>query len=166
MDSKTFKDKIGLLIRVFPEKEMDVEIMWEFLKDLSNDEFSRAVSMVIIKAENVNKATNMIALIRKYSKDDGYLAEQAWTDVLNAAREIGFYGKPVFKNEATRKATECITWGTICHKEDLSYERAVFIKAYNNFHEQCNNEESLKAIEGPVKDMIGDLIKKIGVSHA
>lgn len=164
MNIETYNIGIAKLAKAFMDRKIDGGFMWEYLKDLEDKAFIKAVNKLIITMDQVNKATNLISLIRKMATEDVYLAEQAWIDVLSEARRVGFAGKPVFKNNATKKAIECVTWRAICLSEDLSYDRNTFMKAYNAFNEKDYNEESLDAIEGPVKTMIGDITKKIGTA--
>lgn len=164
MKAETYNIGIAKLAKAFMDRKIDGEFMWEYLRDIDCAKFLKAIDKIIMTSDQVNKATNLIALIRRHATDDGYIAEQAWTDVLSEARRVGLQGKPFFKNEATRKAVECITWRTICLSEDLGFDRGVFIRAYNNFVAQEQKNESLLAVEGPVKDMIGNLVKKVGVA--
>ena len=67
MDNKSFKQGMAILVKIFPDKEIDPDVMWVYLKDLRNEDFSKAIDRIVMTTKDINKATNLIALIRDYA---------------------------------------------------------------------------------------------------
>ncbi len=64
LNRNTFKKGIAIIASTFPEKEIQAEIAYECLKDLTDEQFMKSI-MVILKTEiEIKKSTNIMALIR------------------------------------------------------------------------------------------------------
>jgi hypothetical protein len=149
---------MAILVKAFPNQNVDSEIIFNYCSDLTDEQFSQAIDMIIMTETEINKATNMVALIRSKSKlKDYYPAEAAWANVLHVAR----YGGE-FLNRATELAVSAVGWDNIRLKEDLSYERAFFVRAYNSAIEFTQKNENFKLIDNNMKKLVGGLCEKIG----
>jgi len=153
MDKRTFSEAIKRIIVLFPDKDLPVTLMWDYLNDLSDRDFIRAVDAVILNSEQINKATNLIAVIRKYANEaDGYTAELAWEDVLTAARS---FGAPVrIKNDAMAHALRCVGYDRIRMSEDVSFDRHMFIQAYKSYSEHSDKKNMERISEARVKGLV------------
>lgn len=65
MKKEKLSATIKKLMLLYPEKQFDVEIMWEFLQDLTDKEFDEGVENLIKKTERIDAGTNIIAIIRQ-----------------------------------------------------------------------------------------------------
>ena len=164
---------ITILAKAFPDKEIDADIILSYCSDISDSSFLNAIDRIILNYTEINKSTNLVALIRHNSvKENLYPAELAWADVLKEAKRCGArreFGwlcekqaaehKPVFPNKASERATEVIGWQNICLKDDLSYDRKCFIDSYNAY-----NEYSLREVlDGISHERSKEILSKIGI---
>lgn len=141
MDYKTFKKGIAILVKTFPEKDGDFEIMWEFLKDLPDDDFISAISKIIMTELDINKATNIIAMIRSYAIPENIIAGKAWGEVLSKISSVGSFGYPQFSDPLISEVVACIGWKSMCLSENIAIERAHFLKVYDSLAARKRNEK-------------------------
>ena len=86
---------------------------------------------------------------------------QAWEEVLKAASTIGRDGKPKWSSEAIAKAVKSIGWRQICLSEAIHFERAQFIREYEEFARR-ETQENLSLGSGALS--LGDgTSRKFGV---
>lgn len=132
MDKKIFKEGIALLLRAFPNKEINPKLAWVLLCDLNNPEYESAIMKIISTQVEIYPNTNMIALIRHNAKEDLNIltAGEAWGKVLRQISKAGHYGIPKFKDDLVKKSVEAIGWHNICMSENIGIERAHFFKVY------------------------------------
>lgn len=88
--------------------------------------------------------TNVIAYIREYSFDDRDTPAEAWGDVLTALKRLGSWTTPVFDNEITQKAVDCMGWQCLCESTNVEADRAHFMKMY----EQLLSREKKNKLNG------------------
>jgi len=159
MNKQVFEEGIFVLGRQFPEKVFDAQILWDFLKDLTDEQYIRAIQDIVSSTDQINKATNIIAIIRsKALCDNQKLAGEAWAEVLQQVSKTGSYGVPKFSSEAIKKSVEAVGWRQICLSEMPGVERAHFLKIY----ETIALREKNKMLSDPVKLLVSDIVKKIG----
>jgi hypothetical protein len=162
MKKETLKKGLGILLQSFPNKEINAEIAWPILADLTDEEFERAVVNIIATRIEIYPNTNMIAMIREMAKKktDTLLAGEAWSIVLGEVSRVGRYGAPKFGYSLIDKAVRCIGWQTICDSETIGVERAHFFKVYDSLEHreaevivQLPNRTHIKLISETVKKM-------------
>ena len=160
MKKETFDIGYVLLVKSFQDKQMDKGILWEFLKDLTDEEFSKAIKEIISSTDEINKSTNVVAMIRtKALCGEQKTAGEAWEEVLNLVQRIGSYSYPsYFSSEAVKKSVNAIGWRQICLSETPMVERAHFLKIYETISEREKN----KILSKPIKLLISDTTKQIG----
>jgi len=87
------------LVMMFPQKQIDAGVMYECLKDLSDEQFDRGFKKMLNETERIDASTNVIAIIREKSK--GRLGvpdtRPAW---MIEAMKIGPKAKQLEKKEA------------------------------------------------------------------
>lgn len=143
MTEEVFKKGLSVLAVQFPEKNFDASIMWDFLKDLTDEQYMLAINKIITTQKEINRATNIVALIREQGLvKDREIPAEAWSAVLKEVSRTGSYGVPKFSNPLITRAVECIGWRNICLSENPGIERAHFLKIY----EQLQNRENLKEV--------------------
>lgn len=159
MNKDILEQGVFILGRQFPEKSFDVKILWEFLRDLTDKQYMSSIKEIVASKEEVNKATNIIAMIRnKALCNDLKTAGEAWAIVLRAVSKIGSYGVPKFIDPSTQKSVDAIGWRNICLSENPMVERAHFLKIY----ETIALREKNKILSEPVKLLVGGITKQIG----
>ena len=70
MQKNNYKKGIAALLVAFPDKKIDLELYWLFLKDLTDGDFLRAIAEIIATHKELYPGTNIIALIREKAKID------------------------------------------------------------------------------------------------
>jgi hypothetical protein len=158
MQKQTFKRGMAILAKNFPEKFMDYDMLWSFLFDLTDEAFMKAIGNLIISKCEINKATNMIALIREFAEEKSLTAGEAWAEVLCEVKRVGSWGNPKFKDGLVQKAVDCIGWQAICSSESIMVERAHFLKIYDSIDARRRIETIGNS--APVKGLI-DMSKDI-----
>lgn len=131
MKIQTFRQGVAIFVRHFPEKSFSAEILWLYLKDLEDSKFISAINKIVMTKLEINRATNIIALIRSHALPDDMTAPEAWNEVLKEVRRVGSWGIPSFSLVEITKAVDCIGWKTICMSENIGIERAHFFKAFD-----------------------------------
>lgn len=144
-----------MIVKTFPDKDCDYEVMWEFLKDLDGDSFLKSISNIIMTKNDINKATNMIALIRENAIPKGLTAGEAWAEILEKISSVGSWGYPKFANPLINEAVSCIGWRSMCMSENISIERAHFLKVFESLSTRKRNEDL--TISHDVKGLINSI---------
>lgn len=167
MQKQVFKRGMAILAKNFPEKFMDYDMLWSFLFDLTDEAFMKAIGNLIVSKCEINKATNMIALIRELAEEKKATAGEAWAEVLREIGRVGSWGKPKFSDPLIQDAVDCIGWNSICSSEEIMIERAHFLKIYDSIAarrriEAIGNSAPVKGLIDMSKD-IKNLISSIAI---
>ena len=158
MNKETLKQGIYLLGRQFPEKTIDAQILWEFVKDLTDEQYMKAVMDIVATQTDINRATNIIALIRDRALTRALpTAAEAYGEVQRAIVKIGSYGCPQFSIPIIRKTVDSIGWRNLCLSETPGVERGQFMRMYEAFLAR----EKDNVICEPLKALIGNTIHKM-----
>ena len=121
----------------FPQKKYDASICWEMLKDIPDKQFISAIKKILATKEEIYQSTNIIALIRKNAiRNDIPVSGDAWAEVLSTVSSVGFYGSPRFSHSIIERAVSGIGWKTICMSQNISLERAHFLKIYDQLEKR------------------------------
>ena len=158
MDYNIFMRGMALLVKSFPEKDTDMDVMWEFLQDLESDDFMSAVSKIVMTNQEINRATNLIALIRDFAMPEDSSAGEAWSKVLGGISSVGSYGYPKFDDELIDRCVSCIGWRNMCMSENIAIERAHFFKVYETLSRRKRTE--VLTVNHDVKKLITDIQQK------
>jgi len=161
MKKQVFDKGLSVLAMQFPEKVFDAGIMWDFLKDLTDEQYGSAIKEIVASSENINKATNIIAVIRSKAICRATLtAGEAWGEVMRQVSKVGSYNIPKFSSVVIQKCVDAIGWRNICLSEMPAVERAHFLKIYDVISERNKN----RVLSDPVKLLIGNTVNQIGLS--
>ena len=68
MEIKVFEKGIALLLAVFPQLKVEGAIFYEYLKDIRDRDFIRAINSIIRTVKELYPGTNIIALIIEHVK--------------------------------------------------------------------------------------------------
>ena len=136
MDQITFKKGMAMFVKSFPDKPFDTDVMWEFLQDLEDSDFLEAISKIVMTTQDINRATNLIALIRNFAIPEDLSAGEAWGEVLRQISSIGSYRQPKFKDDLIAQSVSCIGWRNLCLSENIAIERAHFLKIYESLNKR------------------------------
>lgn len=130
-----------IFFKSFPNKKIELDICWEMLKDIPEDQFRTSIKKIIAAKDEIYQSTNIVALIRKNAIiKNVLLAGEAWAEVLRTVSSIGSYGNPIFKEEIIFKAVECVGWRNICLSENIGVERAHFMKVYESLASKAKED--------------------------
>jgi hypothetical protein len=136
MKKQTFDKGMAVFVKQFPEKLIDMDIAWQYLSDLGDQVFLGAISKIVMTKQDVNRSTNLIALVREFAIPEIPQAGEAWGEVLRKIQTVGSYGAPQFSSQVIQKAVDCIGWKTLCMSENIAIERAHFLKIYETFEKR------------------------------
>ncbi len=134
LNQQQFNKAMVVLIKAFPEKEFDLDVLWSLLRDLNPESLERSIIKIISNEKEIYKSTNMVALIREnaieFKEKD---ISEAWHEVIQQINRVGSWGKPVFSSELIEKAVFCIGWKDICMSSNIAIERAHFFRVYESY---------------------------------
>ena len=167
MKKEIFMAGIQKLNKAFQDKDLDAVFMWTYLNDLSDSDFMSAVDFVIMNSQQINKATNLIALIRDCAKESRMTADEAWGVVCNAAKSRGFRLGHGFTEPVLVKAINSVGWYDICFTdlEKLGYVRNSFIGAYKNILSDMERSENFLIAESKASELIEGLSTKLSIGE-
>lgn len=130
-----------MLSQAFPNKDLNIDIAWPILRDLSDSEFERAVVKIISERVEIYPNTNMLALIREKARIEKRItAGEAWGKVLKEIRRVGYAGNPEFNDELIELAVKSVGWDVICKSNNIGVERAHFLKVYEAFVKRVSED--------------------------
>ena len=132
MRREQFNRAIAVLVKAFPDKEFDIDVLWCFLQDLHPRQLEKAIVKIVASTVEINRSTNITALIRQHVFDEDLTAGEAWGEVLAEISRTGSYGTPRFSSPIIKKAVDCIGWQSMCLSENISVERAHFFRVFEN----------------------------------
>ncbi|MEN4013960.1 MAG: replicative helicase loader/inhibitor [Bellilinea sp.] len=72
---------------------------------------------------------------------------EAWSEVEDQIRDIGYTGQPRFAHPLTDKLVNSMGWRNLCHSENLVADRAHFLAAYEQIRHRERNPMRLPALE-------------------
>jgi len=171
LNRKLFLSNITL-IQDICEKKQNIEVMYNCLADLSEEDFLFAIQQILKKEVTITKATNLIALIRKYAESSTKLshqiAEEAWGEVLNEICRVGYVeGGTVncnnlkFSNDITSKIIDRMGgWKVICNSNS-DYDRLTFINIFRREMERKQTNKDIQCFQDVISfDRIKELAEK------
>lgn len=154
MTTEAFKKGMASIILAFPNRTFDNNFLWDYLQDLSDEEFLHAVSKVISEHKELFPGTNIIALLREKARVSQLpSAGEAWAEVRSEVSRVGMFGCPKFRSALIQKAAFSIGWRDICMSENPSVERAHFLKIYDSLVRR-EQENQLKLPQGVILKML------------
>lgn len=167
MDTQTYKRGMAAIVKLFPNKQIDFDLCWNYLKDIPDSLFNKAINEIVMGEESINAATNIIAVIRKRAlESEKQTPEMAWQEVLKEVSRVGYCGRPTFADKSISDAVECIGWRSICLSECIGVERAHFFKAYDGLVKRESKKEVLNIASTPANLKIDLVIKEISENFA
>lgn len=84
-------------------------------------------------------------------------AEDAWIEVL---RKLNPYAKPQWSNELIKKAVESVGYLTLCHSENITWERSQFMRTYEQYRQRKRDEK----VNDDVLQLAQPLTNKLALS--
>lgn len=167
MKRETFKSGLRILMTTFPDRNIDLEVYWELLKDMDDKRFLLAVKDICSTTTELYPNTNLVAMLREKGMSRNRLtAGEAWGEVMKEVSRTGSYGVPVFDNSLVGKAVECIGWKTICMSTMISVERAHFLKIFDQLEERDKKEKMLlPEVDSGFKELLNGVVKKISTGY-
>ena len=67
-------------------------------------------------------------------------AEEAWSEVANEMRRVGYYGDPKFTHQSVYDAVNTFGWENLCSAEDHAVLRAHFYRTYDSFVKRAKDD--------------------------
>ena len=148
MNKEIFKKEIGKLIKLFPEKQIEPSIYFAMLSDIPDTIFVQAVKKLIKTQTEINKSTNLIALIIKYAKDQNKInTAEAWQEVLTHIQTKGCQALPNFSNKLITKAVNSIGGMHaigMCSYQELDWKRKSFCSVLQELQEKNDDNFSIE----------------------
>lgn len=100
MNQEKFIEGMALLKEAFPARSMNPKIYFVALKDLSDEDFERAVLSVVQDHKELYPDSNLVAIIREYA--EGKLDDHAilaWDTALKTAGKYDYYFTVSFEDK-------------------------------------------------------------------
>ena len=131
MKKSVFKRGLGELYLIFGGERSEArdQLYFDNLRDLKNEDFAKAVKLII---QN-NKFFPKIAEIRQVIKNSDGDVLEAWTRFREEIGENGVYGKPHFKRQILHDCVRHLGgWQTVSYVErkDMPFLRRDFERVY------------------------------------
>lgn len=166
MNQEIFVKGLALLQEAFPNKKINAKIYFEALKDISDEHFLAAVTLIVQTTTKLYPDDNLIAMIREKvigrTKDRAVLA---WDMVLGAISSHGAYQTICFRDRVINGAIQAMGgWEKVCGMlvEDEPFRKKDFIELYEailnsgrfcpeklvGYHERLNGKEEPIALIG------------------
>lgn len=153
MKKEVLSKGISTLGRQFTEKVFDAEMIWEYTKDLTDEQFNIAIKRIMTEKTSINRSDNVIAIIRQEALKPALLeAGDAWGVVVRAISSLGSYNTPVFKDKVIGRAVECMGWRNLCLSENQTVDRAHFLKIYEQLKSRV--EKDSVSLDKDVKELV------------
>jgi hypothetical protein len=87
---------------------------------------------------------------------------EAWSEVLDEIRRIGYYGQPQLTNPISAKVVEQLGWRYLCQSDNQVSDRAHFIQAYQVLVEQARSSaQRLPAVNEFIAQLKSDDFPKL-----
>jgi hypothetical protein len=130
------KKVMVILTGAYPQvstNEATLTIWYRFLADISFELGQAAALQLISQNKWFPSIAELRQAVNKMLPDEIPSTEEAWLEVVNQIKAVGFYGKPTFSNSLIDKAIEAIGWQALCHSENIIADRAHFFKIYESY---------------------------------
>lgn len=176
MNKNQFNIAMSVLMKAFPEKNMDLDILWMFLRDLEVKQLENAIIKVISCNQEIYKSTNLIALLRDNAFDWKHknMAE-AWEEVTMIIKNTPRDQIPVYSSPIIKRAVDSIGLYCMRTSENISIERSHFFRIYESMLSKEKENYKVPRIErekdnkcsiadGKVDELVNRLTNKMGVS--
>ena len=161
MNKQVFTRGLGELALAF-SKEVDEyqgKLYFDNLRDLRNEDFAKAVKLII---QN-NKFFPKIAEIRQLIKNSDGDVLEAWTRFREEIGENGVYGKPHFKRQIFHDCVRHLGgWNVISYVErkDMPFLRRDFIEIYKVLRQREEIDKIQLPEPAEKKKIMADIIKE------
>ncbi len=125
-----------------PVSEATLEIYAQMLSDIPEEILDKILYQIL----NTCKFFPTIAEIREIAVNimtDGKRipdAIEAWGEVIQQIDLTGYYGMPKFSHPLISETVKMFGWQNLCMSEQLDYDRAHFIKAYESLRKRAIDE--------------------------
>ena len=169
MNHKTFESGMALLGGAFSDKNIDMVVFWELLKDMDDEEFLMSIRDICTTMTEIYPGTNLVGLIRENKVSNRTISGgEGWSEVMSEISRVGHYGTPTFTDAVTERAVSCIGWKTICISENIGVERAHFLKIYEQLKDRhIKTEKQLPEIadyhkQRQIQQLTDGVLKKMG----
>lgn len=175
LDNKTFLWGMAFLQRAVPTfkpvsasngEPGTFDAFYLLLKDLDPEVFKSACARVATDEEFVS-----VRALRKAAESlsNPYRRSgiEAWGDVLEQVRDVGYIGQPRFSDPIVAHIVKSMGWKNICLDEDVMVMRAHFIKSYETVsareHDTARQipevQQRIESLSGPRK--MGEVLKQL-----
>lgn len=146
LESEAMKRVIALAA-IYPNAKTTPEMFEGYaslLKDLEPDVLNAACEMAVRESESFFPSVGMILRLAQTITQPTQISEaDAWGQVMDAIKKIGFYGQPKFDDPVVARAVEIMDWPTLCSSENVVADRAHFMKIYGQLAEREKEDVKL-----------------------
>jgi hypothetical protein len=81
--------------------------------------------------------------INHHRRAGQYLSpEEAWAEVAEQIRSVGFYRQPKFDNRTLERAVAALDWGEICANENIEATRAHLMRVFDRLQREVVREQA------------------------
>lgn len=147
-------------------KELPVVTVKLWAKDLQRFEFDPAMEAVRVLRGTQRFFPSLAELIEAVVGEAEAVpdAADAWAEVLEQVRAVGYYGHAAFSHPAIANAVTSIGWHAICLSDEDDWRfRETFVRTYGSYEERYVREQKLGRLESPreLNALMGDVLKAL-----
>lgn len=154
---------IATLIAAYPRIEISEETTKLYAKFLQDLDYKQ-VQAAVVKHIAISPYFPTIAELRQAALDviqdnRAPLPGEAWAEVAQQMRDIGYTGRPTFSHPLIEKTVQAMGgWIALCQSEDGMVDRAHFLKVYESY--RTRHVEEVKTAPVMMR-LVGDVVKSL-----
>src|SRR5687767_12740431 len=124
---------VGTLAACYPSVQVSdetCEMYVEMLKDVPLGILETCVQQCAAESKFFPAISEIRARVMALSTPQRLTPAEAWGEVVNTIRAIGYYGQPKFDDPLVAKTVGYLDWQTLCSSENTVADRAHFMRMY------------------------------------
>lgn len=135
---------LAILTACYPSTKINqatANIYLNFLSQFDYETAKKAVHQIVLTSQYFPSLADLYQALNSFSKKEIPGINEAWAEVMRKIQTIGIYGSPSFSHQAILDAVSVIGWRNICMSENISVERAHFMKIYEAVKKRYEEEQ-------------------------
>lgn len=126
-------DRLAAAYPKEPMTDAQFDLYKDILAPYDVRDVVRATLLHIQKSPFFPRVSDLVGVLTRSDQLD---ADQAWAEVLQQVRRVGYYGVPVWSHPAVADAVAALGWQTLCTSDNQEADRAHFMRFYERAHDR------------------------------
>ena len=149
---ETITKVLAVVSAAYPNFDLKPETVKVYLKLLADlpDELLEEASLAHIAQSTYfpTVAELRSAAVELLERQDPFPAGlEAWSEVEDQIRQVGYTGQPVFQHPLTAQLVRALGWQNLCWSENLVADRAHFLTAYEQLRFRERSQMRLTGLD-------------------